>query len=129
MEGQQRRPHILPVPVADGMGPDQPAVLPGAHLKRWRLVSNVRQVNAQTLQQATRVTHDRDSGSDLPEFGVLLEDPHRYRLLQQARRERQAADAPADNSDVTRLSHTCSPPTAGPLPTSSRHARCQSLRD
>src|SRR5215470_3246442 len=105
MEGQQRRPHILPVPLPYGMGPDQPAVSPRAHLKRRRFISNFRQVNAQTLQQATRVTRDRDPGADLPELGVLLEDLHRYRLLQKARRERQATDTPADNSDVTRLSH------------------------
>jgi hypothetical protein len=115
MESQQRRPHILPVPLPDGVGPEQLTVLPRAHLKRRRLIGNIREANTQTLQQAARVTGDRDSGPDLPEFGVLLEDLHGYRLLQKARRERQATDAPADDSDVTGISHISGHLT-GPVP-------------
>jgi hypothetical protein len=105
MKHQERRTHLAPVPLRDRVGPQETAIAPAAELNGRRHVRDLRQVDAQALQQAGRVAADRDPGADFPKAGILLEDLDRYRLLLQARRERQAADASADNGDVTRAGH------------------------
>ena len=46
---QQRRAHLLGVPLSYRMGPQQRAVPPAAELKSWRHVGQVRQIDAKTL--------------------------------------------------------------------------------
>jgi hypothetical protein len=68
------------------MGPYAPTILPAAKLKSWRYIRNLRQIDTKNLQQASRITANRDPGPDFPKFSVLLENLHGYRLLQEARR-------------------------------------------
>jgi hypothetical protein len=96
------------------MRPEEPAISPAADLKSWRHIRDLPQIDAKTLQQPGRITADRDPGPDFPKFGVLLENLHRLGLLQEKRSERKATYAPADNGNVTRAGHICSPP--GPAP-------------
>jgi hypothetical protein len=87
------------------MGPEQLAILPTSELKSGRNIRGGRQVYAQNLQQPSGITADRDPGPDFPKLDVLLEDLHRYRPLQQARREGKPAYTPANNGNVTPTSH------------------------
>ena len=107
MKCQIRRAHLLPIPLSYWMGPEEPPITPAAKLKSWRHISNLRQVYTKTLQQTSRITANCNPGPDLPKLSVLLENLHRYRLLQQTRRERKATYAPTDNSNVTLTGHIC----------------------
>jgi hypothetical protein len=91
------------------MGPEEPPVLPAAELKGWRHIRDLRQIDTEKLQQTGRITANSDPGADFPKFCVLFENLHRYRLPQQARRERKAAYTPADNGNITPADHLRSP--------------------
>lgn len=125
MECQQRRAHLLPVPLPYWMRPDEPTVPPAAELKSWRHIRNLGKIYTKTLQQTSRITADSDPGPDLPKFSVLLENPHRYRLAHQASRERKATNAPANNGNVTAADHICCLPALTrhrPVPAHARSA-------
>src|SRR5215469_106602 len=60
VEGQVGRAHLSPVPLSYGMRPQEPTVSPAANLKVWRYVRHLLQLDTKALQQAGRVTADRD---------------------------------------------------------------------
>jgi hypothetical protein len=110
MERQVWSAHLLPVPLSYWMGPEELSVPPAAELKSWRHIRDLRQADTKIVQQASRITANRDSCADFSKFGVLLENLHRYRPLHEARRECEATNAPTNNGDVTRADHLrCSP--------------------
>ena len=129
MKCQERRAHLLPVPLSYWMGPEEPTILPAAKLKSWRHIRDLCQIDTKNLQQTSRITANRDPGPDFPKFSVLLENLHRYRLLQQTRCKRKATYAPTNNGNVTLAGHICcSPryrPGTGPgLGPAQSYARC-----
>jgi hypothetical protein len=118
MECQEWCANLEPVPLAYRLGPQEPAILPGADLKSRRHIGDLRQIDAETLQQARRVTADRDPGPDFPELGILFENLHGHRLLQEADGQCQATDAATDDGDVTLVDHVCCPLDICPSPAS-----------
>jgi hypothetical protein len=109
VKGQVRRAYLMLIPLPYRMGPQELAIPPAAELQSWRHVRDLRQIDTKTLQEAGRITADRDPGPDFPKLGVLLENLHRYRLLQEAPGQSKATNAPAHNGDVTRTGHILRP--------------------
>ena len=125
VQGQQRRAHLLGVPLSDRMGPQQRAVPPAAELQGWRHVGRLGQIDAKTSQQPGRITADGDPGADFPKCTVLLENLHRYRFLPQARREREARYAPPTTATshvrvISAIHHDPAPVTDRCTPASDR---------
>src|SRR5215472_9986313 len=74
VEGYVWRTNFPPIPLSNRMRPYGLTIFPAPHGHRWQFICDARQINVKALQEAGRITADRDPGPDFSKLSVLLED-------------------------------------------------------